>query len=61
MKANNYQINISIISILAPMASTVFDFWRMIYEKNVKAIVMLANFYQMDKNGEYKVNCTKNE
>jgi protein tyrosine phosphatase len=37
------------------LSSTVDDFWRMIYEKNVKAIVMLANFYQINKYGEKKV------
>ena len=38
------------------MNTTVTDFWRMIDEKNVKAIVMLANFYQMNERGELKVN-----
>ena len=37
------------------MESTVADFWRMIVEKKVKAIVMLANFYQLDQHGVKKV------
>ena len=37
------------------MSNTVADFWRMIDEKNVKAIVMLANFEQLNDRGELKV------
>ena len=37
------------------LSSTLVDFWRMIYEKDVQAIVMLANFYQLNHKGELKV------
>ena len=37
------------------MSHTVSDFWRMLDEKNVKAIVMLANFEQLNHRGVYQV------
>jgi hypothetical protein len=40
---------------LAPTSVTVSDFWRMIDEKDIKAVVMLANFYQINQKGELKV------
>ena len=38
------------------MYNTVADFWRMIDETNVKAIVMLTNFEQLNQRGVYQVN-----
>ena len=47
-------------NILAPTSKTVDDFWRMLIEKNVPAIVMLANFEQTDIHGNTVVICLTN-
>jgi protein tyrosine phosphatase len=37
------------IACQAPLESTIKDFWRMVWERYVSVIIMLANIYEPDK------------
>ncbi|XP_063908270.1 receptor-type tyrosine-protein phosphatase F-like isoform X2 [Zophobas morio] len=48
---NGYDVPKAFIATQAPLASTVYDFWYMIWQENVKIIVMLT---EIEENGRVK-------
>lgn len=41
----------SLLSVAGPMQETVFDFWRMVWQENTAAIVMVTNLVEVGRVG----------
>ena len=46
------------LSFQGPMQETVFDFWRMVWQENTAAIVMVTNLVEVGRVG---INCHRSQ